>query len=290
MKYILLFLFTGFMMPRLEAKNQKLHGLYKGPPDATVSVTMRIYDGQDLKHFVSQRPDNVSGRTTFQISFETDEMSKNLRIEFSVDETGYSSDPPEMTQPLTGGDINLNYILVKRRNQDRADLYLQSIKTAQSLLAQNSVNSAAEHAEYAGAVAVTANQKIEAGRLLAQVELAKGQPVQAAKTFSEVAATPNFDLADARKKQGFTAEWFDTLEKAAKSMGAVPDKKTGLIFKSISKDFEVDKQLDDISATLGKIQPKHGERMARNLDSETLLFGSPVAAKESLIRKSLDRS
>jgi hypothetical protein len=105
----------------------------------------------------------------------------------------------------------------------------------------------------------------------------------------EQADAPNFTKADDKKKKAFVGEWFDTIEKAAKSEGAAPDKDTGLILSSVPQNSEVPQQLEKLTKTLAKVEPGYSVKANKEIPEQTKSFGSELAAKENVVRAALER-
>jgi len=173
----------------------------------------------------------------------------------------------------------------------RDDMYLQNVKAAQtSLIKAKDVEEALDHAAYAGAVASTANQKVEAARVEIKANLANNNPYEALTVFSKTTAEPNFEKADPSKKKVFVAEWFDVLELAANGEGANGNKKTGLIFPSLPADSKLPEEFEKFIQVLARINPGYTKEVSQLMPRQTAALGSELAAKENIVRTVLSRS
>jgi hypothetical protein len=186
----------------------------------------------------------------------------------------------------TGDTLDARDVTWIEPQKDPDDLYVESINKA---VKSKNPKDISQHAAYAAAIATSGNQKIEATKIQARADLSKKDPKDALLAFSKAAEAPNFTKADEKKQKAFVGEWFDTIEKAAKSEGAAPDKNTGLVLSSVPRNSEIPQQLEKLSKTLAKVDPGFSAEAARQVPGQSQALGSDLSAKENVVRSALSR-
>jgi hypothetical protein len=260
------------------------------PTGAVIRVTVEFIDADDTTRKFGVRTRDVDGSTFFKEPITPAASTKRITIKFAPDVNGLKIYPSEITLDLSPI-MHASTVTWIASAATRDDTYLQNVKAAQTfLIKKQDVEEALDHAAYAGAVASTANQKVEAARVEIRANLANNNPYDALTVFSKTSAEPNFEKADPSKQKVFVAEWFDVLELAAKGEGANGDKKTGLIFPSLPADSKLPQEFEKFIQVLARINPEYSEEASRLIPQQSEIFKSELAAKENVVRAALLRS
>jgi hypothetical protein len=235
------------------------------PPDSSpFPVTLSFFDVQGTKSSpITSSVKMVDGTTPLEEPVSPPQGATLIRVTFKADLPGFDFIPPK-AELTPSPRMHAYSITVLRHGSDPNDVYLENLKTAQSVLDTNPEKAAA-HAAYAGALATGGNQIIEAGKTEAKAAAAQGNQEKAAETFAKVAENPKFETADESKKKAVLAEWYDTTEKAGKAE-AKPD------------------NIDKLTEALKKTDPSF-QKKAKDTEKQTNKGGSSQVAKENVLRK-----
>jgi hypothetical protein len=273
-------LIAGPGTPPQHAQSYIIH-IYVVPPQNKphIKVGFEFIDADDGQSFGSPVSEDVWGSTDVSESIQPSEKTRRIKVKFEpLDIEGFKIKPVESNpielRPKMYGSVTW---LLATVSEEKA--YLDNVTTAASSLTKKDANDAIARANYAGAVANTANQRLEAARIEANGYLAKNDPKAALTVFDKV-VNEGLKKADPSKQKTFLGEWLDVLEIAAKAEGAKPDKETGLIFSSLQPDSKLRNEFKKFTDVFAQIVPAFKENIAGVPESD-------IAERERIARGEL---
>jgi hypothetical protein len=251
-------------------------GVYIIPPPDQPEIDVRIdFLDADTGDNLGGITKHIKGSKKITETLTPRAGTKRVTIKFEpLNVTNYRVKPAEKTMDLTSNMEASSITWIASVSDDKA--YLDNVTTAGSILKKKDADGAIERAAYAGAVATTSNQRIEAARVEAEAHLAKGDPAGALNVFDRV-STEGIDKADPVKQKVFLGEWLDMLEEAAIQEGATADRDTGYLFGSLKSDSRLRKDFEMLSEAFGTVVPSYKQK-ASNLRNDA------IAEKERLLR------
>jgi stage V sporulation protein SpoVS len=253
--------------------------LYVVPPPKHPVLDFRLEffdadDGQNLGDVIV----HADGSTFVKETVTPNTGTKRIKMKFApLDIDGLQIRPVDRIVELSPAMHAKTITWLATVTADKA--YLDNVTTATTSLKKKDVDEAIDRAAYAGAVATSANQRLEAARIEANGNLANNDAYSALAVFSRV-AEEGIDKADPSKKKVFIGEWLDVLDQAAKAEGTVPDKDTGLIFPSLASDSRLREAFNRFLEVFAAVIPTY---QAKSAD----LAKSDIAGREKLVRKEL---
>lgn len=260
------------------------------PSQSTVRVQIDVFDVDDPQRNLGHYVQDVSGTTWFRQPLTPGQNTRQVKVFFSGQPAGFRMAPPEKILDLSPK-MHVRDVTWLPVEKDSSSAYLESLKKAEVLVkGGKDPDRAVAHAAYASALAETPSQRIEAGKVEAQANLAKNNPERALQVYSKTAKEVNFDTTGPEKKKAFVSEWFDTVETAAKAEGGSHNKKTGLILDSLPESSKTTHNFEELTTTLAKFDPSYERKATRSMPKQTSLLNSKVAAKENVVRAELSRN
>jgi hypothetical protein len=281
------FLLGAFFFVDQSIAGSFIMNIYVVPPPEQPEIDVRIdfFDADDDASLGGDT-EHVDGSTSIKVSVAPNSTTKRVRVKFEpLNVQNYKVKPAERIVELRPLMQAKTVTWLASVAQDKA--YLDNVTGAGSSLKKKDVDKAINRAAYAGAVANTANQRLEAARLEVNGYLVKGDVDTALAVFDKVVGE-GFEKADPSKKKVFVGEWFDVLDEAAHKE-ATPDKESGLIFSSLPDDSiireEFDKFIDVLTQVVPTVKDKISGVPASKMSEREKLVRTEISAINSELRR-----
>jgi hypothetical protein len=265
-----------------------LMNIYVVPPPDRPVIDFRIdlFDPDDNDANLGGETKHVDGSTSVKVAVAPNKNTKRVKVKFEpLNFTTYKVKPAERIIDLAPIMQAKTVTWIASIAADKA--YLDNVTTAAGSLRKKDIDEAIDRAAYAGAVAETDNQRLEAARVEANGFVAKNDPISALAVIDRVASA-GIDKADPGKKKVFVGEWLDILELAAATSGFAPDK-DGLIFASIPPDSKLGIEFQRFADFFATIVPKYKDRATRLAKSDTAGREKAIRSEMWTILKELNR-